>query len=205
MFNWSCFGFRFILSVALIFDLGVHPGCKIGVFLSVDFRPPTSEFLGSLLEIYTASWAPPQASWIKISWEWASGLYLFYQLPHDVFVPPKLKLKGSDQWVSTGHLFMSSGYDRVMHTVGIQHLLFLNISQVALSGLSSSKALWLTAWSQYYERPFLTLSPWRKYSWRWNWLNTPKGLQQNWELPDVQAGFRQAKELEIKLPTPAGS
>ena len=32
-------------------------------------------------------------------------------------------------------------------------------------------------------------------------------LQQylNCELPDVQAGFRKAEELEIKLPTPAGS
>ena len=27
----------------------------------------------------------------------------------------------------------------------------------------------------------------------------------NWELPDVQAGFRKAEEPEIKLTTPAGS
>lgn len=49
LFNWSCFGFELILSVALIFDLGVHPGCKSIVFQSVDFRPPTSDSLGSLL------------------------------------------------------------------------------------------------------------------------------------------------------------
>ena len=32
-------------------------------------------------------------------------------------------------------------------------------------------------------------------------------LQQyvNWELPDVQAGFRKGREPEIKLPTSAGS
>ena len=27
----------------------------------------------------------------------------------------------------------------------------------------------------------------------------------NWELPDVEAGFRKAEEPEIKLPTPVGS
>ena len=27
----------------------------------------------------------------------------------------------------------------------------------------------------------------------------------NWELPDVQAGYEKAEELEIKLPTSAGS
>ena len=88
------------------------------------------------------------------------------------FLPP-------DQWVSIG-CCVSSTYNRVMHTVGGQCLFFPNM---ALSGLSSSSSLWLTAWSKCYERPFLTLLPLRKYSWRWNWLNTPRGLLEtgmNW-------------------------
>lgn len=47
LFNWFCYSFKFILSVALIFDLAV---LQISVFQSVDLRPPTSESLGSLLE-----------------------------------------------------------------------------------------------------------------------------------------------------------
>ena len=101
LFNRSCFSFRVIPSVALIFDLGVHPGCKINVFHSVDFQT-THIRIPRELVINTASWAPPQTAWIKISWEWGSGMYLFYKLPNNTYVHSKLKLKGLGQWVSTG-------------------------------------------------------------------------------------------------------
>lgn len=58
LFNWVCFGFKLWLSLALIFDLGMHPGCEINVFHSVDFRPPTSGPPGSLLQAQLLGFHP---------------------------------------------------------------------------------------------------------------------------------------------------
>lgn len=68
LFNWFCFGFKFILPAALIFDLGMHPGCKINVFQSVDFRPPTSESLGSLLQAQLLGLQPrpPESKYVGV-------------------------------------------------------------------------------------------------------------------------------------------
>lgn len=58
LFYWACFGFKLWLSVALIFDLAMHPGCMINVFQSVNLRPPTSESPGSLLQAQLLGFHP---------------------------------------------------------------------------------------------------------------------------------------------------